>query len=193
MLKLAGVEFTEVLYDWGSQQWADAKKDISTYAFGAMPVLEVDGTPISQSMAILRYLGKELGYAPSENLQQAKADAIVDECQDIVGKYLWKYLSEKEPERKEREKKNWFESILPREIEYFESILKRNGTGCLVGSKITYADIAFFCTFNDYVAGGKADVPSQFQNIPMATALYQRILNEPNVAAHIKSKPATFV
>jgi glutathione S-transferase len=26
-----------------------------------MPVLEIDGTPISQSMAIMRYLGKELG------------------------------------------------------------------------------------------------------------------------------------
>lgn len=41
-----------------------------------------------------------LGYAPNENLQQAKADAIVDECQDIVSKYLWQYFLEKDPERK---------------------------------------------------------------------------------------------
>ena len=35
--------------------------DTSKYAFGTMPVLEIDGTPVSQTMAILRYLGKELG------------------------------------------------------------------------------------------------------------------------------------
>ena len=58
---------------------------------------------------------------------------------------------------------------------------------------MTYADIAFFCTFNDYVAGGKAEVPEQFANYPMATSLYQRILNEPNIAAHIKGRPGTIV
>jgi hypothetical protein len=59
--------------------------------------------------------------------------------------------------------------------------------------QMTYADIAFFCTFNDYVAGGKAEVPAQFENFPMATSLYQRILNEPNVAAHMKSRPDTIL
>ena len=58
---------------------------------------------------------------------------------------------------------------------------------------MTYADIAFFCTFNDYVAGGKPDVPAQFANYPMVTSLYQRMLNEPNIAAHIKSRPDTIV
>ncbi|CAB4001534.1 hematopoietic prostaglandin D synthase-like, partial [Paramuricea clavata] len=100
ILKLAGVKYTEVTYDWGSEEWAKAKKDCSKYAFGTMPVLEIDGTPISQSMAIMRYLGKELGYAPDDNLQQAKADAIGDECQDIVSKYLWQYFLEADPERK---------------------------------------------------------------------------------------------
>ena len=28
MFKLAGVKYTEVLYDWGSQEWANAKKGI---------------------------------------------------------------------------------------------------------------------------------------------------------------------
>ena len=58
---------------------------------------------------------------------------------------------------------------------------------------MTYADIAFFCTFNDYVAGGKAEIPTQFKNCPMATSLYQRIMNEPNVAAHMKKRPNTIV
>lgn len=35
--------------------------DNSKYPFNQLPVLEVDGTPICQSMTIMRYLGKEHG------------------------------------------------------------------------------------------------------------------------------------
>ena len=130
-------------------------------------MLEVDGTPISHSMAIMRYLGKEhgmiiiyilfilllmfytefiyfvndlqnrklrvytcytffvntgnnikhwrkivvtlsplyifvvyLGYAPSNNLEQAQADAIVDQCQDLIDQFIWLYFTEQDPERK---------------------------------------------------------------------------------------------
>jgi hypothetical protein len=35
--------------------------DNTKYPFNQLPVLEVDGTPIAQSMAIMRYLGKEHG------------------------------------------------------------------------------------------------------------------------------------
>ena len=129
-------------------------------------MLEVDGTPISHSMAIMRYLGKEhgmiiiyilfilllmlytefiysfvndlqtrkhvlyffvntgnnikhwrkiivtlslyifvvyLGYAPSNNLEQAQADAIVDQCQDLIDQFIWLYFTEQDPERKVRD------------------------------------------------------------------------------------------
>ena len=137
--------------------------DNTKYPFNQLPVLEVDGTPISHSMAIMRYLGKEhgmiiiyilfilllmfytefiysfvndlqtrkhvlyffvntgnnikhwrkiivtlslyifvvyLGYAPSNNLEQAQADAIVDQCQDFIHQFIWLYFTEKDPERK---------------------------------------------------------------------------------------------
>ena len=36
----------------------------------------------------------------------------------------------------EKARKNWFENIVPRELAYFESILKCNGTGFFVGDKV---------------------------------------------------------
>ena len=48
-----------------------------------VPVLEYDGEVISQSKTIARFLGKEFGIAGKTNLQQAKADMIVDCVTDI--------------------------------------------------------------------------------------------------------------
>ncbi len=41
----------------------------------------------------------------------------------------------------EEARKNWFENIVPREIVYFESILKCNGTGFFVGDKVSHHEI----------------------------------------------------
>ena len=52
-----------------------------------VPVLEYDGEVISQSKTIARFLAKEFGIAGKTNVQQAKADMIVDCVTDIeIGK-----------------------------------------------------------------------------------------------------------
>lgn len=193
ILKLAGVEYEETTIPWASEEWARLKKDGSKCQFGQLPTLEVNGVKLSHSMAILRYLGKELGYAPDNNLQQAQADAIVDQCQDIVDKFIWIYFHEQDPEKKEIEKKNWLEKTVAEGLAGFERTLKRNGTGYFVTDKITYAEVAFFCTFNDYLAKGKTDIPAQFNDFPLTSTLYRSILNEPNIASHIKNRPVTIV
>ena len=125
--------------------------DNTKYPFNQLPVLEVDGTLLTHSMSIMRYLGKEhgksflfiilfydirvlfsalshfqtnllrmltslllwksnvsnifwfhlhAGYAPSDHLQQAQADAIVDQCQDLIDQFIWLYFAEADPDRK---------------------------------------------------------------------------------------------
>ena len=41
-----------------------------------------------------------IGYAPSSNLEQAQADAVVDQCQDLIDRFIWLYFAEQDPERK---------------------------------------------------------------------------------------------
>ena len=56
---------------------------------GVMPVLEYDGEVLSQSKTIARFLAKEFGVAGKTNIEQAKADMIVDCVTDIeIGKVL---------------------------------------------------------------------------------------------------------
>ena len=60
---------------------------------GVMPVLEYDGEVLSQSKTIARFLAKEFGIAGKTNLEQAKADMIVDCVIDIeLGKALYSFF-----------------------------------------------------------------------------------------------------
>jgi glutathione S-transferase len=45
---------------------------------GQMPVLEVDGVKLPQSITICRFLAKQFQLAGKDNFEQAKADAVVD-------------------------------------------------------------------------------------------------------------------
>ena len=51
--------------------------------FGQLPVLEVDGVIIGQSMAIARYLANEYGIAGTSNTVKAQVDEVVDVMNDL--------------------------------------------------------------------------------------------------------------
>ncbi|WP_411024211.1 hypothetical protein, partial [Salmonella sp. s58408] len=50
---------------------------------GQLPILEVDGYVLPQSMAILRYVGRLGGLYPSDDLEAAKCDAVLDSATDF--------------------------------------------------------------------------------------------------------------
>ena len=51
--------------------------------YGQLPVLEVDGVTICQSMAIARYLANEFGLAGNSSLVRAQVDEVVDVINDL--------------------------------------------------------------------------------------------------------------
>ena len=51
--------------------------------FGQMPLLEIDGKPFTQSAAICRYLGKQLGLDGKNEFENMQIDAIVDTVNDF--------------------------------------------------------------------------------------------------------------
>ncbi len=51
--------------------------------FGQMPLMEVDGVKVAQSMAICRYLAKLAGIAGKDHFQQCQVDMIVDNVVDL--------------------------------------------------------------------------------------------------------------
>ena len=61
----------------------DMKSLKPTLPFGQLPVLEVDGVIIGQSMAIARFLANEYGIAGSSNMVKAQVDEVVDVMNDL--------------------------------------------------------------------------------------------------------------
>ncbi|KAI6229095.1 Glutathione S-transferase [Aphelenchoides fujianensis] len=66
----AGVDYEDVRHEHGNFKKAD-------FPFGKLPVLEVDGKKLPESMALTRYLAKQHGLAGKNDWESAEIDAIV--------------------------------------------------------------------------------------------------------------------
>lgn len=64
-------------------RWLDSFSKISEQPFGKIPVLEVDGNQLSQSVAICRYLGKRFGLTTDDQFKEALLEAVVDNMRDV--------------------------------------------------------------------------------------------------------------
>ena len=66
-----------------------------TTPFGQLPLLEVDGELISESVAIARYCAREFGLAGKTTFESAQADEIVDALQGALEKQYEAFIFEK--------------------------------------------------------------------------------------------------
>ncbi|CAF2067013.1 unnamed protein product [Rotaria magnacalcarata] len=98
----AGEKVEDIRYE--GSKWPSYKSKIP---LGQMPVLEVDGVKLPQSMAIARFLAKQFDLAGKDNFEQAKVDAVVDTSIDLALKYVPIHF-----EKDEEKKKNRYEQIL---------------------------------------------------------------------------------
>merc|ERR1711974_27857 len=108
----AGVEFEDDRFSF--EEWP-AKKESTP--FGQVPVLFINGKPLPQSGALTRYLAREFSLVGENNLEAAYIDMIVETIQDMFKDMPF---LEKDPEIKAKKENKEF----------------------LVGSKLSYADIA---------------------------------------------------
>ncbi len=56
---------------------------IAAFPYGVLPVLEVDGVVISESIAICRYIAKMVGLYEGTPLEQAQIDMVVDNINEF--------------------------------------------------------------------------------------------------------------
>ena len=56
---------------------------IAAFPYGVLPILEVDGVVISESIAICRYIAKMVGLYEGTPLEQAQIDMVVDNINEF--------------------------------------------------------------------------------------------------------------
>eukprot|EP00118_Oscarella_pearsei_P010352 m.63120 g.63120 ORF g.63120 m.63120 type:complete len:207 (+) comp35145_c2_seq6:178-798(+) len=157
--------------------------------FGQLPILEVDGVVIAQSQAINRYAAEVAGLAGSTCVEKARAHMVVESIVDV-----FKKLVEARFEKDETKKHEKFEALketdIPTFLNFVEKLLVANGggNGWLIGSKITYADLALFNFFD--TIRGKID-PFTSGATPKTAELVKRVEDLPKIKEWLSSRPKT--
>lgn len=131
-------------------------RDNGELPFGQLPILEVGGTQISQSCAIARYAAKEAGLYPSDRIQAARSDMVVDAWRDLLdllyGCYVDRIVEKGRLIMKMRDAAlrvkrldEYFAVTVPLHLRRFELLIAQNqGSPFLVGQELTWAELAVF-------------------------------------------------
>jgi len=135
LFAVQGVEYTDERI--ARDNWAAIK---DSKPWGNMPVLEEDGKVIAQSGAILRYLGKKYGMFGSNDYETAKIDELIEASADLR-QATFKVFMESDAEKKAEGQAKLKAETFPFFLARLTSILEKNGTGYLVGNKLSIADL----------------------------------------------------
>mmetsp|Transcript_20739 Transcript_20739/g.23096 ORF Transcript_20739/g.23096 Transcript_20739/m.23096 type:complete len:209 (-) Transcript_20739:38-664(-) len=119
---------------------------------GQVPVLEKDGKILTQSNAILRYVGSEYGYYPEDAELRYRADELVDLTDDFKGPVGKNHFGSASPEEKSEEWKGLLENHYTKFFTFFEGKLKENSSqDFIVGDTYTIADFSLLAAYGSVI------------------------------------------
>jgi len=196
-------ESIRYILSYGKADWEDNRVSGDAWPalkpktpMGQMPVLHVgDKTEISQSRAIGRYLAKQFGIAGSNDIEQAQADMYVDGLFDLAtkggveffGELRKKFLEKAENDAEIKAKyQKWKTDGIAAFLDMYEQFLTKNGSGYLVGSKVTWADIVV-AEWLDRIS--KLQDPQLTDHHPKLAALVKTVHKLPGIAEYVEKRP----
>lgn len=180
----AGVQYDD--YRIEGSEWMQLKPKMPFYQ---LPILEFDGHVLCQSRTIARYLARKFNLAGKTELDQARADMLVDCMDDTTKPIIFPgYVMCKDAATKAAIEKTYNEEQLPGFLAAIEAMLKqnKNGDGFFVGDELTWADLAFVDMCGVLTVIGS---DNQLVNYPKLQAARHRIEQVPNVAAWLAKRP----
>lgn len=147
--RYANIPFEDVRVKYGD--WP-AIKASDKCLYGQMPLLEIDGKPFAQSMAILRYVGKVTGLYPTDPVEALRVDELLDAVIDLRTKISPTY-SLPEPERIAARQILAEDFIKPHLMKIECRISLPSFAGYAVGDELTIADLALANEIEGYRSG----------------------------------------
>lgn len=179
----AGVEYVDERIK--GEDWPTVAPRIP---FGSLPVLEVDGRPLSGTLVIERYLGVKHGLGGADDFENALIDSALDALSDMVTKFK-SYWFDSDVTRKVETKKRLDESrVIPETLDNLEKFVASNKDGWLVGSKLTYGDINVYYWLDVISKNWPEPI---VDNYPSLSQLVKRVEAQPRIAKWIKERPVT--
>lgn len=178
-LHIGGIDFEDVRLK--SPEFREARQ---SFRFQALPVLEIDRQPITQSNALVRYVGKLAGLYPTEDLQALYCDEAMDAVEDLnhaVGRTFGLQGDAMKQARQEL-----IEGRLATYIKGLDGLLARGGGQFFADGRMTVADLKVFVETRSLAKGVLDHVPTDVvEGLAPALAEHrERIATDPRVVAY---------
>ncbi|KAG5680355.1 hypothetical protein PVAND_009865 [Polypedilum vanderplanki] len=151
-----------------------------------MPVLEVDGKRAHQSLAMARYLAKQVGLVGSNDWEDLEIDTVVDTINDFRLKIaVVSYEADEEVQKKKRVTLD--NETIPFYLEKLDSIVAANNGHFALG-KLTWADL-YFTAILDYLNYmAKTDLIANHENLKKVVAT---VLALDGIKQWVEKRPQT--
>lgn len=177
-----------------SEKWGDKK---ASMPFRSLPVLYWDGEEIGQSLAIARFVAKKAGLAGNNDIEQARADAIVDTVANLPTKLF--EIKNKDESTKSEAIQAFLNTELSGILDISENLLKNRGGKFFTGSKLSYGDIAMFAVIDlllnpEIMTGfGFGSVLDEIKKLikdhPLTYGVYKMVKSQPKIAEYVTKRP----
>jgi glutathione S-transferase len=179
----AGIEFEDDRISF--PEFGEMK---GNWRFNAVPVLEIDGTVVTQSNAMNRYVGKMAGLYPTDDLQALYCDEVMDAIEDLLHYIVQTFFLEGD-ELKEARKK-LVDGRLSVFLKGLDELLVRGGGEYFTDKAMTMADLKTFVQIRSLCAGNLDHVPTDIvqQLAPGLVEHKERIESDPRVIAYYAAR-----
>jgi hypothetical protein len=153
-----------------------------------LPYLTVDGVKIPQSVSIARFVAKKFKLAGADELEQAKADAIVDTIVDLQTAYYSKVFKAPEGAERDAAKKTFLTEEGPSHLAKIEKLIGLYGSnGFSVGSSLKWSDL-FIWDVTSIVKSLDANLLDKYPGI---LGVRKSVETNAHVAEYLKNRPET--
>ncbi len=178
----ADVEFEDVRISF--EQFMQTR---TSMRFHCAPVLEIDGTQVTQSNAMCRYVGKMAGLYPDDDLQALYCDEAMGAIEDLLHHMVGTFGLEGDELKAAREKlvDGWLTIFL----KGLDEMLERSGD-YFADNRLTVADLKVFVT-TKWFSGGELDhIPTDIVDrvAPRLVAHQERVAQDPVVTAYYAAR-----
>ena len=158
--------------------------------FFALPTLEVDGTVVSQSNSINRYIGKLAGLYPKDDRQALLCDEVMDAAEDIGTRIA--NTIDLPPDAKKKARDELAAGRITRYLEELEGRLKVAGGEYFADKRLTVADLKVFMWIRWLRSGALDHIPRDIVErvAPLLVRHFDRVASHPKVAEYYARRKA---
>lgn len=168
-----------------------ARREKGEFPLGSVPVLEVDGRPLAQTSAMLRYvarLGRPELY-PADARDGFVVDTALDTFNDTISHALAPSLFEKDLEKKLELRRALVAGPLAKAWRYVESLVAEGPGPFLLGERLTIADLVLGEAVRQYRSGHLDGITAEtLEPYPLLRRLGDAYAAHPSIVAYQRAR-----